>query len=520
MMLGLVLLAAAGDAVLLDRVVAVVDDRPITAAQLRRRTALAQRTTGDAGLPADLERAALQELVDQELVAAEAERLGIPVSNEELDSAVAEVMKRSGISAEELAGALAKTGLTMPEYRDQLRVQLREMKWLLLAADPKARPEGDAARDAWMAAERDRLMGELRARAVVELREDRAFAAFGPADAGCPAAAPRVVLPFDGGGFGAKISKLCVLGAPGEEREAMLRALAPNEGLEAADWLVSGLVYAVMSTGTVHDVRVLALPAARGGVTLVYALEPNPPVVAVSVSGNRGRPTAELTSAMPLEARPSLTRVRRFARDVQEGYLAAGYASATADARLEAADGGVRVALDVREGDRTTLAALKFKGNKVLSASKLQAAVRSRVGGPWSPALAERDLQALTDLFSEHGLLEGRALPPTARPVAGKPGAVEATYTLKEGPVFKLRNVALKGWPHGREAELLGKLEARRGQPFARSSLRGDLERIVYQAHQHGAEVEVSPLLELDAKAKAVDVTFDVVAQPKTSTTF
>lgn len=520
MILTLALLAAAGDAVLLDRVVAVADDRPITASQLRRRAAFLLRSYGDAGVPKDFERTTLQELIDQELVAAEAERMRLSVTDAEIDSAISEVAGRAGISAEALAAAVGQVGLTMDEYRDQLRLQLREMKWVFLRYDRDARPEAEAARAQWLTAERERLMAELRARAVVELREDEAFAATGPADAGCPAKLPRVVLPFDGGGFGAKISKLCVLGALEEEREATVRALAPNDGLEAADWLVSGLVFAVMSTGTVHDVRVLAIPAGRGSVTLVYALEPNPPVVAVAVSGNRTRPTAELTGAMPIGARPSLARVRRFARDVQAEYREVGYATAAVDSRLEPADGGVRVLLDVREGERTTLGALRFKGNKVLTATELQAAVHSRVGGPYSQALTERDLEAMTQLFSEHGLLDGRVSPPAVRPIAGKPGAVEVTYALKEGAVFKLRKVGLKGWAHGRDAELLKKLETRRGLPFARSSLRGDLERIAYQAHQHGAEVVVSPIVDFDMKAKAVDVTFDVVTQPKTGTTF
>ena len=509
------MLGAAPEAVLLERVVAVANDRGITASAVATRAA-SDYGSFDGGAA---EPAALLALIDEALIAAEAEHLGISVDEREIDAAIAEISSRDGVQAGDLDLALAALRMSMAEYRERLGIQLRELKWLQLYGDRSRKPKDEAGYVAWITAEKARLLGALRARAVIELRDGAAFEATGAGDAGCPARLPERLAVFDGGLTGRNVQRACVLGAPAEVYEALASALKAHEGKPLAPGATRQVVEALISTGTLRDARAVALPAGPA-VVLVYALDPYPPIVAATVSGNRQRPAAELTHDIPLGARVSGLRVRRFVDELTQAYRDHGFPDAGLDFRLEPADGGVRLHLEVREGERATVAALRFKGNKVLTTAALQAAVHSRVGGPYSPSVLTRDIAAMSSLFSEHGLLDGRVLEPKVKPAPGKPGAVELTYGVKEGPVHRIRKVSFKGWTKGRADELLSKLELRAGQPFSRGSLRGDLDRIAHQAHELGTEVTVTPAVDFDAKAKAVDLTWELVRKPRTGIEF
>lgn len=493
-MLLLALLAATPEPVLLDRAAVIVDERAISA------SALAER------------KGALQELVDEALIAAAAQQASITADDAEIDRALDDVAKQNSISREELENAVAQQGLTMDGYRERLRAQIREMKFVMLKQNFDARPRDQSKFAEWMASERERLVAALRAKAKVEVRDERPFSASGPADGGCPTSLSSWS-PSDGGLTGLTVARICMLGLPPELQapltEVFQRRMKDPLSLSAAREDVEALI----ASGVMRDARVLALPLDAKRVALLYAVQLYEPIVHVTVNGSTPRLGADVEPG----SRLGPARIARAAAKLEDAHRELGWMQASVATRLEAADAGTQLVFDVTEGERTVISAIKFKGNKVLTTATLLAALHSRVGGPHSPSLAERDFTAITTLFYDYGLLDGRAGNPVVKKTAR---GLELTYPITEGPVHRVRKVTVKGWPKGREAEVLPKLECRPGRPFSRSSFQGDVERIVYQAHQHGMEVAVKPDLEVDKKAKAVDVTFDMVIQPKTGTDF
>jgi len=106
----------------LDMVVAVADDEPISSSELRRFMSQQGKTP-----PADLfaapsaeVRRALQEIVIDRLMRKEAEEAGIRVGEEEINSYVAEIKRQNQVDDQGLEQMLLQQGTTLEDYRKQV----------------------------------------------------------------------------------------------------------------------------------------------------------------------------------------------------------------------------------------------------------------------------------------------------------------------------------------------------------------------------------------------------------------
>jgi peptidyl-prolyl cis-trans isomerase SurA len=109
---------SASGSVVVDRVVAVVNDEIITLSDLQREEALKK------GEAARDDRLVLEDMIDRKLQMAAAKRAGVDVTDKELDEAVADIIKRNNMDMLQFGMALEKEGLTLEQYRAELREQI------------------------------------------------------------------------------------------------------------------------------------------------------------------------------------------------------------------------------------------------------------------------------------------------------------------------------------------------------------------------------------------------------------
>ncbi|MBI5559688.1 MAG: SurA N-terminal domain-containing protein [Deltaproteobacteria bacterium] len=119
---------------IVDRVVAVVNDGIITLSELNAETAvfLGGLKGGEppkAGNAVETRSKVLDNLVEKMLMKQSAERAGIEVSEREIDNAVEDIKKQNNITQQTLLTALAQSGLTYAQYRDQLKEDIRRVKF-------------------------------------------------------------------------------------------------------------------------------------------------------------------------------------------------------------------------------------------------------------------------------------------------------------------------------------------------------------------------------------------------------
>ena len=103
--------------VVLDRVVAVVNDEIITLSDLQREEEKKIGAARD-------EHLVLEDLIDRKLQLAAAKRSGVDVTDPELAEALTEIMKRNSLDRKQFDAELAKDGLSYDQYRSELREQI------------------------------------------------------------------------------------------------------------------------------------------------------------------------------------------------------------------------------------------------------------------------------------------------------------------------------------------------------------------------------------------------------------
>ncbi len=110
-------MSIANGSVVVDRVIAVVNDDIITMSDLQREAAKNHGDKRNDGL-------LLEDMINRKLELAAAKRASMDTTDKELDEAVADIMKRNSLDRAQFEAALAKDGLTLEQYRAELKEQM------------------------------------------------------------------------------------------------------------------------------------------------------------------------------------------------------------------------------------------------------------------------------------------------------------------------------------------------------------------------------------------------------------
>lgn len=164
-------LVARADALLVDRIVAVVDLQAITRSAVNERARSLLPLAKTEAQKAHVRREALSSLIEDALILKDAMRLKLEVRDEEVEAALAEVARQNQLSVAALIAETRRQGFEGDSYRAILKGKIFELKWLNVRSNRMAEPEAEADRGAFLMRERARLVAELRASAVIEVRE-------------------------------------------------------------------------------------------------------------------------------------------------------------------------------------------------------------------------------------------------------------------------------------------------------------------------------------------------------------
>jgi peptidyl-prolyl cis-trans isomerase SurA len=116
------------NALLLDRVVAVVNDEVVTAYELANEVTMAVRQLNAQGTPlpqrAALERQVLERMITSRILVQNARRTGIRVSDGQLNKAVERMAAENNMSREQLSDAMEAEGMNVARFRDKIRTEI------------------------------------------------------------------------------------------------------------------------------------------------------------------------------------------------------------------------------------------------------------------------------------------------------------------------------------------------------------------------------------------------------------
>ena len=136
--------AAFCETTVIDKVVAVVGQDVVTLSELQSEMApaladLGQKYRGEelARASEKLRRGTLNSLIDKYLQIQEAKLQGIDVTDADVDTAVADIMKKNNMDKDAFAAALAAEGYTPEDYKKNLKEQLAVLRLVNRAVKSK-----------------------------------------------------------------------------------------------------------------------------------------------------------------------------------------------------------------------------------------------------------------------------------------------------------------------------------------------------------------------------------------------
>ncbi len=146
---------------LVDRVAAVVNDDIVLQSEVAALggTYIDEAVArGGPAARARAEREVLDRLVERALVQQTVSKLGLDLSEAELDRTVDDIAKRNNLSREQLRAEVEKSGMVWSTYRTELGENLREMKFAQSVLRPRVTITEDELRDAFRRATKDAPM--------------------------------------------------------------------------------------------------------------------------------------------------------------------------------------------------------------------------------------------------------------------------------------------------------------------------------------------------------------------------
>jgi peptidyl-prolyl cis-trans isomerase SurA len=146
-----------GRASIIERVVAVVGERPILLSELRHRArpfqyrvlATTQGAAQQAAAESEMYRDLLNRMIDDRLEEQAADKAHLAVSSDDVDAALRNIANAARISVRDLVGEAKKQGLSEQDYRDEIRRQLLEGKLVQLRVRGRVRVTEEDAKTAY-----------------------------------------------------------------------------------------------------------------------------------------------------------------------------------------------------------------------------------------------------------------------------------------------------------------------------------------------------------------------------------
>ena len=145
------------DASIVERIVAVVGERPILLSELRLRgrphlwriAASTPNPTQQAAQESEMFRELLNRLIDERLEEGAADKARITVSPEEVDNGIRQVASQTKLQPKDVINEAKRQGLTEQDYRDEIRRQVLEGKLIQLRVRGRVRVTEQDARAAY-----------------------------------------------------------------------------------------------------------------------------------------------------------------------------------------------------------------------------------------------------------------------------------------------------------------------------------------------------------------------------------
>jgi outer membrane protein insertion porin family len=260
-----------------------------------------------------------------------------------------------------------------------------------------------------------------------------------------------------------------------------------------------------------------------GGVVYVVRVEERPAVREVRLSGNDELSREDLKDAIDIRPHSVLDidAVRRNAKKIQEKYVEKGYFLAEVTHKTEKVEDTqeVDIVFVIREHSKVMVKQINFLGVTKVPQDELRAVMATREGGHLSffsgegtyrEEIFQRDLAVLQAAYYDRGFINVKVDKPWVS-ISSDKRFIYITIKVDEGDAYKIGKLDFSGDLLVEKPQLAKLMTSRENELFNRSKLSRDILAITDVYYDKGyAYANITPVTQVNADAKTIDLTFDV----------
>jgi outer membrane protein insertion porin family len=265
------------------------------------------------------------------------------------------------------------------------------------------------------------------------------------------------------------------------------------------------------------DINVQAVEE-TGGVKLVYAVQPNPKVGKVGVTGNSQVTTEKLLKELPVKEGEAFTiqAQNKLQDSLTRYYEEKGYTDAAVKVEERPGPGNtVDLDIAVNEGTKMLIRNLNIRGNK--SASNFPLKLRTANRGSWGPlkryyneAKFEEDLDNIRAYYATKGFLDADVKRGEFAYAQDK-SWVDPSIDINEGPQYRVGRLEAKGYSVFSREEILEPFREMQGKIYNAAEFQKMSERVKNMYGDEGfLNCDLEPELHKDPSSGIVDVSIDI----------
>jgi outer membrane protein insertion porin family len=277
-------------------------------------------------------------------------------------------------------------------------------------------------------------------------------------------------------------------------------------------------VRSIYELGFFEDIKVDA-QGFEGGLRVTFVLTEKPIIRSIAFEGNRKLKESDLREKLEFAARSiySPAAVTQAVQQLKAIYLEKGYFKVSVDTQTKpTGDGEVQLVFVIEEGEKHSIASVRFTGNEAFSDRQLRRVMETKAqslfsiltgSGKLVEDVLQEDRQRIMNYYHNHGYLESRIGNPDVKvPPAGK--RIEITIPITEGSQYRMGTIDLVGDEDVSLDEIKHIISTKQGAIFRRADFGQDLYAINQRYTEKGyAYVKVDYSSKIDPDRGVIDVT-------------
>ncbi len=315
------------------------------------------------------------------------------------------------------------------------------------------------------------------------------------------------------------VSKVIISGNRFIEKDAVLFAIRTKPGDVFSPEVLQDDLKRIFQLGYFKDIRITSVDA-DGGKEITFHVKERPVVRAIQINGNKKVKLEDIQKVMEVKPRTilDLNKVTGDVARIKKIYVGKGYYNADVSYKVTPVDDSyAAVDFYIKENKIVKVEKITFSGNNSIPAKKLKKIMETRQKswlslftsiGVFKDEALEKDLQRITAYYYSKGFLQVKVEKPR---VEFKKDGIYIHFNIIEGNRYVLGGVDFKGDLIFDTSVLRSKLKSAPGEVFNGRTLNDDLIKLkALYAEQGYAFADISPLTDLQAEDRKVDLVFDI----------